>query len=150
MRRRSKVLVFGVLLLGAGALIAPNFFHPRKGGNESAAIGALKAICNAQVLFREGDKDRDGTLQYAASLQQLVNTASGEDLIDEVLAGGTKQGYRFSMGRPDPQQYWVKAEPVPGSGHERYFYVDQSHTLCFSREDFIAPIVSGQLPVLNY
>jgi len=115
-----------------------------------AAVGGLRAICNAQTLFREGDKDEDNTLQYAASLQQLVNTPKGEDLIDEVLAGGTKQGYRYTLGRPDPQHFWVKAAPIPGSGHIRYFYTDQSNTLYFSTEDFVAPIYSGQLPVLNH
>jgi DUF2950 family protein len=56
------------------AVAIPNLLSPRSGGNEAAAIGALKAISHAQLLYREQDKDGDGTLNYAASLEELINT----------------------------------------------------------------------------
>ncbi|MBL4848054.1 MAG: hypothetical protein JKY65_21265, partial [Planctomycetes bacterium] len=42
------------------------------GGNEVAAIGSLKTLSMAQTLFREGDKDGNGALDYANDLPTLV------------------------------------------------------------------------------
>lgn len=61
------------------------------------------------------------------------------------------QGYFFEMGTRNPGiTYWAKASPVePGVTGHRYFYIDQTATIYFSREDFVAPVASGSLPVLG-
>ncbi|MBL4847586.1 MAG: hypothetical protein JKY65_18870 [Planctomycetes bacterium] len=55
------------------------------------------------------------------------------------------------MGTRNPGiTYWAKASPVePGVTGHRYFYIDQTATIYFSREDFVAPVASGSLPVLG-
>ena len=44
-------------------------------------------------------------------------------MIDEVLAGGTKQGYEFRLTTVDPEYVWfVTVSPtVPGETGDRYF-----------------------------
>lgn len=93
----------------------------RQAGNEAAAIGALKTLSTAQVLFREGDKDQDGQLDYG-TLEELAKT----QIIDAVLGSGTKQGYRFEC-RPSaktPEFLWAAtATPVDGVGPGRRAFV---------------------------
>ncbi|MBL4849695.1 MAG: DUF1559 domain-containing protein [Planctomycetes bacterium] len=92
---------------------------------EAAAIGSLKAIVNAQTLFREGDKDRNNVLDYADTLSALGKV----QLIDSVLASGEKQGYRFEVcrGSKSPQFVWMAvATPVDPKAGLRSFAVNQS------------------------
>jgi len=129
-----------LMLAGAAWLLLPNLLPARKQGNESAAIGSLKAIANAQTLFREGDKDQDGVLSYTGSLQQLGDAGPNhEALIDSVLAAGTKQGYHFSMGtgRHPQFEFWAKACPViPRETGHRFFCTDMRGLVYFSQFDF--------------
>ncbi len=108
--------------------------HGRRPGNESAAIGALRTISTAQCLFREGDKDRNGKIDYATQLSQLA--APGVGLIDQVLGSGTKQGYIFTMNDvpiANPDFEWnCRASPeVPGRTGTRYFFIDQTGVIRF-------------------
>lgn len=109
--------------------------HHHHSGN-GAAIGALKAISNAQILYREGDKDGDGTLQYSSNLRALTNTGpSGtEDLIDEVLASGTKQGYVFAITSASEFGFTVNADPLePGETGDRYFGANMKGEIYYSK-----------------
>jgi len=118
----------------------------RKTGNESAAIGALKAIAAAQSLHREGDKDNDGTLDYAADLSELGRGR----LIDPVLASGAKQGYVFEThnGPHTEFQWFATADPTePGETGMRFFYVDQSGVIYYStRGPIQGPLDINKLP----
>ncbi len=122
------MIVIAIIAIIA-AIAIPNLLSARKNGNEAAAIGGLKAIANAQTLFREGDKNTDNTLEYAANLTNLTDlgAAGAEDLIDEVLANGTKQGYNFvvQVGSPAPQDqfvwYCTADATVQGTTGDRHF-----------------------------
>ena len=73
---------------------------------------------------KEGDKDRDGLRDYAASLAELRAT----NLIDGVLATGRKGGYVFAVtltatgwsGTATPESDPGGAPPI------RSFYVDET------------------------
>jgi hypothetical protein len=83
-------------LLGVALIALPNLLDVDPSdqyGSETSSIRALKTIGSAQALFREADKDGDGTFDYA-TLAQLGET----DLIDQVLASGTKRGYLYEAG----------------------------------------------------
>jgi prepilin-type N-terminal cleavage/methylation domain-containing protein len=124
------MIVIAIIAIIA-AIAIPNLIEARKGSNESAAIGALRTLTTAQALFREGDRDRDGVLDYATSLTELNRYGS---LIDPVLASGTKQGYSFTIVSDDNRFVWSStAEPVtPGKSGDRYFFVDESGVIRFS------------------
>jgi type II secretory pathway pseudopilin PulG len=126
------IIVVGVVALVScvciGVLVAiavPNMVSARKAGNEIAAVGALRTIATAQAVFREGDKDQNGKLDYAGSLKALGDA----QLVDGVLASGTKQGYLFKVRTgKDPLFDWsANADPaVPKTTGDRWFFIDQS------------------------
>ena len=124
------MIVIAIIAIIA-AIAIPNLIEARKGGNESAAIGALRTISTAQSLFREGDKDGNGTFDYATSTAQLF---SNGNLIDSVLGAGTKQGYVFTVRSPDRAFVWsAQADPVTvRKTGDRYFFVDESGVIRFS------------------
>jgi prepilin-type N-terminal cleavage/methylation domain-containing protein len=124
------MIVIAIIAIIA-AIAIPNLIEARKGSNEAAAIGALRTLTTAQSIFREGDKDKNGVLDYATSLTQL-NTSN---LVDSVLSSGTKQGYVFSLPTsPDSRFQWsAQAVPAnPGKSGDRSFFVDESGVIRFS------------------
>jgi hypothetical protein len=91
--KAKRVIVWGVAVGVVGALSWVAFGNLRevnKNGNETGAISALGEISEAQSLFREGDLERDGNLDYG-TLAELG--AAG--LIDATLASGSRGGYLF-------------------------------------------------------
>lgn len=138
------MIVIAIIAIIA-AIAIPNLLSARKNGNEAAAIGGLKAIANAQTLYREGDKDTNNTLEYATNLSDMINTSASlaEDLIDEVLASGTKQGYNYALGlptTPDDQFIWTStAQPtVPTTTGDRYFGGNMAGLIFF---DAVTPVI---------
>lgn len=106
------------------AIAIPNILAARKNANETAAVGHLKTIANAQVMFRESDKDASGEFDFG-SLQQLSETS----LVDATLGSGNRTGYMYACepGATNPGFLWfAMANPiVPGSTGERYFCTNQ-------------------------
>jgi hypothetical protein len=102
--------------------------------NETSAIGALKTISSAQALFREGDKENDGNLDYGTLAE--LGAAGTTGLIDAVLASGTKQGYLFQggYGLSTSEFIWfATAEPMlPGTTGDRYFAVNQEGVVYYT------------------
>src|SRR5262245_17139525 len=86
------MIVIAIIAIIA-AIAIPNLLAARKHGNETAAIGALKTITNAQSMFREGDKDGNGSLDYGT-----ITLLSNTQVIDSILGVGTRQGYLFRTG----------------------------------------------------
>ena len=154
-RRRAFTLIelmIVILIIAALAAIAiPNLLAARKNGNESAAIGALKTISTAQRLFREGDKDGDGTYDYG-TLSEL-GTAG---LIDGVLGGGSKQGYNFvtQSGASSTQfVFWATADPVvQGGSGDRNFATNHTGVIYYTVNAPIVPnastgVISDGIPI---
>src|SRR5205814_1086163 len=83
------MIVIAIIAIIA-AIAIPNLLQARKHGNEASAIGALKTIGTCEAMFREGDKERDGNLDYG-----MLSELSRTNLVDTVLGSGTKQGYLF-------------------------------------------------------
>lgn len=103
----------------AAAITVPNLVEARIHSNYSAAIGSLKAISSAQYLFREGDKDFDGVLDYGT-----LGELGEQNLVDSVLAGGVKQGYEFKVQPTSPFTWWAMARPCLGDD----VYLFTNHT----------------------
>ncbi len=123
------MIVIAIIAIIA-AIAIPNLIEARKGSNEAAAIGALRTLNTAQSLFREGDKDRNGTLDYASNLPML---SSNGNLIDSVLANGTKQGYNFTVVAATQFTWSAQASPVtPGKSGDRYFFIDESGVIRYN------------------
>jgi hypothetical protein len=125
------VVLFACVALTAivAAISIPNLIQARKHGNEASAIGAMRTIGTSEAIFREGDKDQNGKLDYG-SLSQLSSTS----LIDSVLGSGTKQGYIFQVkpGKDAEKTFWAMAKPMlPGTTGDRVFYTNQDGAIYY-------------------
>ncbi len=133
-RRRSRAfnaLLVGLVLVVIAAIAIPNLIQARRQNDQVSPIGALKTLNTSQTLYREGDKDRNGTLDYG-TLAQLSDTT----LIDAVLGSGTKQGYHFACAPSalTPEFLWFAvANPVtPGVTGDRYFCTNHAGVIYYT------------------
>jgi hypothetical protein len=115
-----------VLAIGVEKLI-----QARLHGNEASAIGALTAIGTEEAIFREGDKENDGNLDYGI-FSELAST----DLLGAELGSGTKQGYRFeaTYGFSTSEFLWFAvANPErPGFSGDRSFDTNQAGVIFYT------------------
>jgi len=129
-RRRGfsliELLIVIAIILIIIMIAAPRLSRARMYAQETAAIAAIKTIHTVQVQYYS----QYG--KYATTLQELGPPASGAaspaaaDLIGNDLAGGSKQGYKFTL-TGTPGGYIVNANPdVYNSSGSRTFYSDQS------------------------
>jgi len=126
-----ELLIVVAIILIIAAIAIPNLLRSRMAANEASAVGSIRTINTASVTYSTTYPAQG----YPVSLTQLAPAASAissaADLIDSVLAGGTKSGYTFGMtvgsGASTPQtSYTVVAKPVSSSSGTRGFYSDQS------------------------
>jgi prepilin-type N-terminal cleavage/methylation domain-containing protein len=115
------MIVIAIIAIIA-AIAIPNLIEARKGGNESAAIGALRTVATAQAMFRESDKEGDGKLDYAADMAEL----SSVNLVDDVLGLGQKQGYDFAVTGTTFTWNATATATDQGNSGDRSFYIDES------------------------
>ncbi len=122
-------LLIVVAIIGIIAAIAiPNLLASKRSANEGSAIGSVRSINTAEATYftTAGQNLNYGTLAQ-------MRTAN---LIDSVLAAGTKSGYTFLVANivapaaGVAAQYEVTATPVSanavtGTG-TRGFYSDES------------------------
>ena len=124
------MIVIAIIAIIA-AIAIPNLIEARKSGNEAAAIGALKTITTAQSIFRENDKEGDGSADYG-----LLSELASQALIDGVLGSGTKQGYGFaaSYSAATPSfLFFCTANPsLPGTTGDRYFCSNQGGVIYYT------------------
>ena len=130
-RKRSGFSLIELLIVIAIILIivtiaVPKLNNARMNASETAAIGALRAIHEAEVQYYSTYG------RYATTLTELGPPTSGApspaaaDLLQEDMASGTKGGYKFVI-TATPTGYTINANPVAfGSSGRRTFYSDQT------------------------
>ncbi len=119
------MIVIAIIAIIA-AIAIPNLVEARKAGNEAAAIGTCRTVASAQALFREGDREQDGSIDYAADLDELGSAS----LIDSDLADGTKSGYVFAA--TGSQFSWSMTADAQDSQGGRDFFTDESGVIRFT------------------
>ena len=130
-------IVVGIILVVA-AIALPNLLSARISADASSAVGSLRTVNSACVTYRW----TYGT-GFPTALANLgpapAASSAAADLVDNVLASGTKGGYTF-VYTPGPvdadggiASYTINANPaVSGSTGARYFYTDESAAIRFS------------------
>jgi hypothetical protein len=127
-------LLIVLLLVVIGIVLVPYLIPRRRPpGYESEAIRALKTIATAQAIYREGDKEQDGNLDYGM-LSELG--APNFELVDSVLAKGTKGGYLFQASYSfltSDFLWFAVANPVtPGRTGDRYFCTNHAGVIFYT------------------
>ncbi len=129
--------------LGAGfcavipfLVIVPNLLGERHPYYEAPAVGSLRTISMAQMDYDHLHPQTG----FAVSLLEL-GPASGENLIDQTLAGGKKAAYLFTLkpGVPDIEgrvaNYAVTATPTRFKEQtSRSFFMDESSLIHYTKE----------------
>lgn len=127
-----ELLIVVAIILIIAAIAIPNLMRSKMAANEASAVGSLRTINTSCVEY-----STTYGIGFPAALANLGPAASASsataDLIDSVLAAGTKSGYTFTYtaGTADAagnvDDYQLTAAPVvPGTSGQRYFYTDQT------------------------
>jgi type IV pilus assembly protein PilA len=129
-RRRGfsliELLIVIAIILIIITIAMPKLQRAQMAARDMAALQAIKTIHTVQVqYYSEFGK-------YASSLAELGPPASGNasaaaaDLIDNSLANGEKQGYKFTL-TGTPGGYVIIASPLAfNSSGSKNFYSDQT------------------------
>src|ERR1700687_1000159 len=126
-----ELLIVVAIILIIAAIAIPNLLRSKMAANEASAVGSLRTLNTACISYSS-----TYGIGFPAAMTNLAPaaaaTSTAADLIDSVLAGGTKSGYTFvytggtAVGGQVPT-YTTTANPVTANQTgTRYFFTDQS------------------------
>ena len=122
-----ELLIVVAIILIIAAIAIPNLLRSKMAANEASAVGSMRSLNTACVTY----STTYGS--YPTALSQLgpaaTATSTTADLIDSVLASGTKSGYTFVLaaGATAGTTYTITAVPVTlGTTGQRAFFTNQS------------------------
>ncbi len=136
MNRRQKgfslieLLIVVTIILIISAIAIPNLMKSKQQANETAAVGALKALTESAVMYSNSYGGFPRSIaNLGPSSGALTTSSAAADLIDSGLATGVKSGYKFTFTVITADtaghvvSYSITAVPVsPGSTGVRSFY----------------------------
>src|SRR5580692_7780908 len=89
-----ELLIVVAIILIIAAIAIPNLLRSKMAANEASAVGSIRTLNTASVAY---------STTYGGYPPALTNlspaataTSTSADLIDSVLAGGSKSGYSFT------------------------------------------------------
>ena len=129
------MIVIAIIAIIA-AIAIPNLRDARIAANETSAIAALRAFHSAQNVYREQDKDGNGTLDFSSDKTYLV---TANLLPDQFSSGEPAPGYNlFGLTSGEDTdatlfKWSLAAWPrEPGNSGRRYFYINQNGVIRYS------------------
>jgi len=145
-----ELLVVVAVILIITAVALPSLLRSKMSANEASAVGSLRAIDISCINY-----STTWSTGFPVSLSNLgpgrPATSSAADLIDALLASGTKSGYTFTYVSGSPTAgkittYTVQANPQASNiGGARHFFTDQTNVIRYSLGS-IATVSSRPLP----
>lgn len=128
-----ELLIVVAIILIIAAIAIPNLLRSKMAANESSAVGSLRTINTSAVEYNTTYGGYPQTLLSLGGPAGGTAASTSAELIDAVLASGTKSGYSFTYttGTTDSNgnvlQYTMTAVPTsPGTTGQRTFFTDQS------------------------
>jgi prepilin-type N-terminal cleavage/methylation domain-containing protein len=134
-----ELLIVVAIILIIAAIAIPNLMRSRMAANEASAVGSVRTINTAEVMYSSAYPDVGFTTTIASLSGTTANctggtvaTSAAACLIDNVLGTGTKSGYTFVLGAgqaTSTPQYTFSDTSSPvtlGTTGNRGFYSDQT------------------------
>ena len=124
-----ELLIVVAIILIIAAIAIPNLLRSKIAANQASAVGSLRTLNTACIAYSTSYG------QFPVNLADLGPIASGgtassasADLIDSVLAAGTKSGYTFVYkAGTGNQSYTITATPITvGTTGQSMYFTDQS------------------------
>jgi type IV pilus assembly protein PilA len=128
-----ELLIVVAIILIIAAIAIPNLLRSKMAANEASAVGSIRTINTTSVQYSTTYGGFPPSLLALGGPAGGTANASSAELIDAVLAGGTKSGYSFSYttGATDSNgnllSYTMTAVPTSsGVTGQRTFFTDQT------------------------
>ncbi len=149
-----ELLIVVAIILVIAAIAIPNLLRSRIAANEASAVGSLRTINSAEILYNTTYPSQ-GFMPLAALGPGSTGTCTTPGtanacILDSVLAGATKSGYNFAFGTyyagaPPVPTYFVMAYPITvGQTGQRSFFTDTSGVIRYNTSNFAS---STDLPL---
>jgi type IV pilus assembly protein PilA len=158
-------LLIVVAIIGIIAAIAvPGLLRARMAGNESSAIGSLRAINSAQAAYSTSCVPGGYAMTLADLVKAPANTSAGFISPDLNVNGVTKSGYTITLGNDNGtgvqnissaasscnasatqprSSYFANANPLNTGTGTRYFATDTRGTIFYSLSGINNPLVGS-------
>ena len=146
-----ELLIVVAIILIIAAIAIPNLLRSRIAANEASAVSGIRSITTAEHAYTTAYPD----IGYTCTLSSFGPPASGQpptstasDILDPVMAGGTKSGYTFALsnctGTP-ASNYQSSAVPVNiGTTGQRAFCSDGTGIIQFSPDGLVASCIANK------
>ena len=133
-----ELLIVVAIILIIAAIAIPSLIRSRIAANQASAIESLRVLGTSEVTYSAIYGNG-----YSATLAALgpppagtIPSASAADLIDDLMASGTKSGYNFTYspalldatGRYNGYTLLANPKQVGISGID-FYYEDESHLI---------------------
>jgi hypothetical protein len=143
------IAVIPVVLIVA-AIAIPNLLRARMAANEASAVGSLRTIVTAELVYQETYSNGFAPdLRAMDGLGRGVTGCGHAQLIDSTLASGEKSGYEFTYvwvpQKPSGEaaakgctltgavSFEVNADPITrGTTGQRSYFTDQTGVIRFN------------------
>jgi type IV pilus assembly protein PilA len=112
-----ELLIVVAIILIIAAIAIPNLLRARMTANQASAVGSLRTISTANVMYSStwGDGFAPNLAELGGTAGTTTATCSASLLIDPVLAAGVKSGYTFTY-TAGATPYGVGTPPAGCSG----------------------------------
>lgn len=117
-----EIMIVVAIIALLAAIAIPNLLRARLSAQEAAAAAAAHTVAAAEIQYRATNPG------YAAL---AILGSANPPYIDTTLAGGSKQGYTFTVVTDNTNgTFAARAVNTAGQGHS--FYIDEDGILCRS------------------
>ena len=134
-----ELLIVVAIILIIAAIAIPNLLRSRISANEASAVGSLRTLNSAQVTFQTTYPQHG----FTCGLSRLGPPTGGgpvdmnhADLVDSVLASGSKSGYQFQFSNCGVLPHYIyrsDGSPVTvGSTGQRAFCSSQDGVISYA------------------
>jgi prepilin-type N-terminal cleavage/methylation domain-containing protein len=132
-----ELLIVVAIILIIAAIAIPNLLRSRIAANEASAVGSLRTINTAEVTYASTYPSQGfATLAALGGPAGAASSSSQAEVIDNVLASGTKSGYYFTVtatGTAPISTYSSNADPqISDQTGKRHFYSDASGVIRYN------------------